>query len=114
MTYEELLIILSGIEPEEALNELRENPNHKHKSGYEFIIKKYGYFAYLYAKDVIKGRWPEAEEIIKTYPFTAYYYARDVIKGRWKEAEEYIKKDLSYAYGYARNVIGDENFWDKN
>jgi len=41
-----------------------------------------------------KRRLPkEYEEIIMTDPEYAYLYARDVIKGRWKEAEEYIKKD---------------------
>ena len=88
MTYEELLITLSGIEPEQALNELRENPDHKHKSGYEFIIKKDPEVAYHYAKDVIQGRWIEAEEVIKTDPFSACDYAEE--------------------------VIGDKNFWDKN
>ena len=46
-----------------------------------------------YARDVIKGRWPEAEEMIlrpNQYDgmLLAVEYARDVIKGRWPEAEE--------------------------
>ena len=36
-------------------------------------------WAYLYACDVIRGRWPEAEEFIKKDPEWAHYYARDVI-----------------------------------
>ena len=87
-TYKDLLVALSDITPEEAYNELQENPNHELKEQYEFIIKK--------------------------DPRYAYYYAQYVIQGRWQEAEEYIKKDPYYAYGYAYEVIKDENFWDNN
>ena len=102
--------------------------------------EKSPYSAYEYARDVIKGRWKEAEDIIKTDPRSAYYYAIDVIEGRWKEAEPFIKTDLrcafyyavyvikgrwieaepfiktdpDWAYRYAIDVIGDRNFWDKN
>ena len=48
------------------------------------------HWAYRYAKDVIGGRWPEAEEAIATDPFYAYRYARDVLKGRFPEAEASI------------------------
>jgi hypothetical protein len=48
--------------------------------------------AYWYAKDVIKGRWPEGEATIIKNPHWAYNYTRDVIKGRWPEAEEAIAK----------------------
>ncbi len=71
----------------------------------EEYIKTDPYWAFRYARDVIKGRWKEAEEYIKTNPQSAYFYARDVIKGRWPEAEDYIKKDPYYAYHYAKNVI---------
>ena len=66
--------------------------------------------AYLYARDVIKGRWCQAELTIMKVPQYAYYYhascyARDVIKGRWPEAEPYIMMEPEYAVVYARNVI---------
>jgi hypothetical protein len=44
-------------------------------------------WAYWYARDVIKGRWPEAEPVIRSDPEWAYRYALNVIKGRWPEAE---------------------------
>ena len=66
---------------------------------------KIQYWAYWYAKNIIKDRWPEAEEIIKNDPKWSYYYARDVIKGRWLDAEEYIKKDPEWAYRYAKDII---------
>lgn len=46
--------------------------------------------AYYFAKDVIKGRWPEAEPYIMQDDMTAFYYARDVIKGRWPVADSII------------------------
>ena len=58
MTYEDLLISLSGISAEQAYEILEENPNHEHKSGYEFIIKKDSYHAYSYALNIIQGRFP--------------------------------------------------------
>jgi hypothetical protein len=61
--------------------------------------------AYLYAKYVIKGRWPEAEEVLSKSTHYAYHYARHVIKGRWPEGEKAIAKDPGYAYHYARHVI---------
>ena len=70
------------------------------------------YFASNYARDVIQGRWPEAEPYIKKDPHYACYYAQYIIKGRWPEAEPFIKTNPKYASNYAKEVIGDENFWE--
>ena len=77
--------------------------------------------AYYYAKDVIKGRWPEAEPYIiqganSNDKFSIgisiiVNYARDIIGGRWPEAEPVIMKNPEYAYQYARDVIGGR--WPK-
>jgi len=48
------------------------------------------------ALDVFKKRWPAAEPIIMTDAFWAFCYARAVIKGRWLEAEPSIKKGGEY------------------
>ena len=81
----------------------------------EPVIMKNPGEAYYYAKDVIKGRWPEAEPYIiqgVTSPSDSIgisiivNYARDVIGGRWPEAEPVIMKNPEYAYQYARDVIG--------
>lgn len=62
-------------------------------------------WAYRYAKDVIRGRWPEAEEVIAKEPWSAYRYADLVIKGRWPEAEATIAKSPFRAHRYAKDVI---------
>ena len=85
-----------------------EEPDFKDIVGYDDGLEEICIFnaeqAYYYARNVIKGRWPEGEEVIKNDPIWAYYYARDVIKGRWAEGEEVIKSSPEYAYYYARYV----------
>ena len=58
----------------------------------ELTIMTDPYWAYCYASEIINGRWPEAESVIMTDPYWAYWYARYVIKGRWPEAEGIISK----------------------
>jgi hypothetical protein len=60
---------------------------------------------YLYAKNELKARFPEAESVILRDAEIAYLYARDVIKDRWKEAEPIILKDPKIACLYSRDVI---------
>lgn len=47
----------------------------------------------------------ELEPIILTDPLYSFMYARDVIKGRWEEAEEVILNDHCCTYFYAKEVI---------
>jgi len=68
--------------------------------------KQAPYWAYWYAFNIIKGRWPEAEATIMTSPQWAFWYSYNVIKGRWPEAEETIMSDPKWVYMYARYVIG--------
>ena len=69
------------------------------------IIKRCPKLIYTYARDVIKGRWIEAEPYIMKDPQYAYLYAYDIIKGRWAEAESYIMQKPEYAVWYARFVV---------
>lgn len=52
------------------------------------------YDAYLYASDVLKRRWKEAEPVIITDSASACYYAFYVLERRWKEAEPVIKASI--------------------
>jgi hypothetical protein len=64
------------------------------------VIMKDPRDAYLYARDVIKGPWPEAEPFIINSPFVANY-AYDVKKDRWPKAEDNIfKSDSSIVADY--------------
>ena len=63
------------------------------------------YWLYWYARNVIKGRWPEAEPVIAKNCVVTCGYVYHVIKGRWPEAEPVIAKNLYYACLYARDLI---------
>ena len=43
--------------------------------------------------------------------YWAFWYARDVINGRWPEAEATIASDPAWAFLYARNVSGVPADW---
>jgi hypothetical protein len=67
--------------PQEAYHKC----NGKINKDLEPIIIKNSCYAYFYAKDVIKGRWLEAENIISTSPLHIYWYAKYVIRGKLPE-----------------------------
>ena len=71
----------------------------------EAVIMQDAFWAYWYALDVLEGRWPEAELAIIGSAKWAYHYACDVIKGRWPEAEPVIASSPSWAYWYALHVV---------
>jgi hypothetical protein len=60
-------------------------------------------FAYFYARDVIQGRWIEAENIISTNSYCTYLYAKNVIKG--KLPENMHNAMLIHADGYAKEYF---------
>ena len=47
----------------------------------------------------------ELEPMILSDPESAYYYAKEIIQGRWEEAEEVFFKDIFYVFLYAKDVI---------
>ncbi len=76
-------------------------------------------YGYKYAKNIIKGRFPEAEPYIMKDSWHASRYAIKILandpewtsikgheNGRWPEAEPYIMKDPEDILSYARDVIG--------
>ncbi len=67
--------------------------------------------AFNYARDVIKGRWPEAEDIISKDPPHAFLYATYIIGKRWLKGEKAISENSSWAYLYAHNII--KSRWPK-
>jgi hypothetical protein len=76
----------------------------KNKKLEPYIIKS-PQFAFYYAKNIIKGRWIEAEKYIIKSPCYAYLYARYIIKGKLPEnmhnamliyADDYAKEYFNY------------------
>lgn len=71
-------------------------------------MKDRPYYAFLYAKNILKSRLPEKlEKVFTSDPHSAYLYAKHIVKGRLpdfihtalvlcenKESKEYVSKYL--------------------
>jgi hypothetical protein len=83
-----------------------------HIPEYEDIIANDSHYAYLYAKDIIKGRWPAGEPAIAEDSGYACWYAIYIIKGRWLDLEQYFLSerfrpdlygvDIQHLYNYTK------------
>ena len=65
------------------------------------------YWSYLYARNVMKARWLEAEDLFKDHYSISFDYAVHVIKGRFQKGEDIIAADGQYSYNYAVDVLDD-------
>lgn len=74
-------------------------PNCRNKQ-MEQVLAQDPFLAYLYAKNVINGRFEAAEPEILKSPCYAYMYAKNVLKQRWLEAEPIMTKNPQYLYYY--------------
>ena len=63
-----------------------------------------------YSKYVIKRPFPMGEKVILENPTTAYQYARHVLLRPWPEAESVIAKSPSASILYASEVLGYKPF----
>ena len=75
----------------------------------EDIIKYDPECAYKYARDIIGGRWLEAEPYIMKDPEWATWYAHDILQKRWEEAEPYIVNNPNWAHNYASSLMNNLN-----
>jgi hypothetical protein len=78
------------------------------------IISRTPWLANKYAREVLHGRWPEAEPIIMKVPNVAYSYVKTILaedpewpypNGKWPDAEPYIMKNPFSAVLYAKHVL---------
>lgn len=72
-------------------------------------------YAFLYASEVLKGRFPEGEDVLAKDVFYAGRYAVDAIKGRFPEGEPIIAQSPNVYAGryYAEYALNDRdpNTW---
>ena len=54
-------------------------------------------YAYRYARDVLKGPFPEGESIIATDAFHSYDYAKNVLQGPFPLGEPAIAKNAMFS-----------------
>jgi hypothetical protein len=69
------------------------------------VVAKSPEYAYLYAKNILKGPFPLGEPIIAKRPGYAFYYAYDILKGPFPLGEPVIAKDPGYSYIYAKHIM---------
>jgi hypothetical protein len=70
-------------------------------------------YAWLYSRDVVRGRWPEFEVAMATAETavdhaeirSVYNYVRYIVGGRLEAAERHLAADASAAVDYARDVL---------
>ena len=65
------------------------------------------YWSYLYARNVMKARWLEAEDLFMDHYSISFDYAVYVIKGRFQKGEDVIATDGQYSYNYAVDILDD-------
>ena len=75
-------------------------------SGVEQTILKDPEATYIYARDVIKGRWAQGEKVLMRFPVIACLYAMNVIHGRFPAAEKAMAAHPSAALNYAAKALG--------
>jgi hypothetical protein len=82
-----------------------------YEKSWESIVFNSPQYACLWAKDILKTRWKEAEPVISQSPWYSYIYAHDVLKDRFLLGEKSILTDPLIAYSYAYSVI--KNRWEE-
>ena len=94
-------------DPFDILNFCRYTLNGERWPGAEpFILKnKDPFWALMYARDIIQGRWPQAEPLIMKDSYLASRYAIEIIKEPWPEAERFIKRDAAAWSIYSKKVL---------
>lgn len=68
----------------------------------EYIIAM---MSYIYARDVIQGRFILGEDAISKHTPYSYWYARIVLRGRFELGETVISTDGTYSNWYAIQVL---------
>lgn len=74
---------------------------------YEYALRSPKY-AYIYAHDVLDGKFSNGETIISKSPKYSFLYAREILKERFELGESIISTNVEYSYLYARDVFKSE------
>jgi len=77
----------------------------------EPTIIKDAEYSYLYARDIIKGKWELGEPIISKYVYWSYLYATDVIEGKLPDFmhNQMILENNEYAKQYIEFISKNPN-----
>mgnify|MGYP003612897288 CR=1 FL=1 len=78
----------------------------------EAVIATDANYAYMYARDVIRGPFPKGEEAIAKDAHCAQWYANDVLKGPWPKGEAAIAENAHYSRSYAQVILKADFYYD--
>jgi hypothetical protein len=71
-------------------------------------MKDRPYYAFVYAKNIIKGRLPEkVEKVFAKDPESAYLYAKHIIKGKLPDFVHNAMIIGSFADGRAKKMVAE-------
>lgn len=79
---------MDEINPDFFWDKYRNNPEELRKG--EGVISKSAKYSYLYAREILKGRFEAGEEVIATDAWSSYWYARDVLRERFELGEKIL------------------------
>jgi hypothetical protein len=79
----------------------------------DYDVANKAYQDYVRAREMGR-RCPGSEPTIAKDPESSYYYARDVIKGRWPEAEDAIVTVPHYKDAYLKQFPDAKDDWAMN
>lgn len=71
----------------------------------EKIISESSAFSYLYAKQILKGRFELGEEAISKNIYYSFYYSVRVLANRFKLGEAVISQNPYYSHNYVFYVL---------
>ena len=79
--------------------------------GEEAIIRDVDYTLW-YAQYVLEGPFPKGEAMFAEKAYFAYHYAADVLEGPFPKGEAAIAKDAYYANHYANEVLRADFYYN--
>lgn len=71
-------------------------------------ISKNAQYSYIYAVDILKGRFKLGEKAISKNAEHSYLYALDILKGRFKLGEKVISKNAYYSNLYKLDILKEK------
>src|ERR1035437_4247091 len=83
---------------------IREYIEEDSRYAYAFCNESPWFFKYLF-----RTKWNQISSVISQDPYTAYLYAKNILKGRWIKAEDVIKKDVERWIHY-RSMLGTKEY----
>lgn len=108
--YYRKMLLLDKVKPRLCLHDKQYIFNRRYCWDILFKDSNISKLAFMYARDILKGPFPEGEQYILKSPRYAAYYAIMILKTPWPEAEDIISTDSYFTCLYIKHVLKKEPF----